>query len=144
MGKTSLTFGYYITGDAVEHWPEVAGFMAQVMPKMHGEMELEDFILGFLEERFHLFVGYKDDVPVCGMVTENVKYYRMKGFRVVAAAGLGFQDFMKQFMDYILGWAKYNGASFIEAWTDPAMTRYHRRFKAQKVYDIIRFPVEGE
>lgn len=141
MDDATLTFKYFVGVDAVEHWPEVAEFVAQVIPKMHGELELSDFIRGFVENQFQLFIGYKGDIPVAVMITENVQYYRMKGFRVVAAAGAGFQDFMRQFMDYIKVWVRGNDGSFIEAWTDPAMTRYHRRFKAKKVYDIIRFPV---
>lgn len=135
-----LEITYHVGLDAVEQWPLVAGFVAQVLPKTQGELVLSDFVDGFANEHFHLFIGTVGEEITCCMVTENVQYPQFKVIRVVVAAGAGFEKFMRQFMDYIKNWAKVNGADFIEAWTLPEMTRYHRRFGSQKVYDIIRFP----
>lgn len=141
MGQTvKLDISYHVGLDAVEQWPLVAGFVAQVLPKTKGELVLSDFVDGFVEDRFHLFLGRTDGEVTGCMVTENVNYPQFRVIRVVVAAGAGFEKFMRQFMDYIKNWAKVNGADFIEAWTLPEMTRYHRRFGSQKVYDIIRFP----
>lgn len=143
MEKEGLTVKYFIMHEAAEHWDEVAELVNLVMPKMHGEMELTDFPRGFISGHFHLFVIYRDNVPTACMVTENAQYYRTRGFRVIAAAGADLKQFMIQYKDYLNIWVKANKGSFLEAWTDPAMTRYFRRLGAKKVYDIIRFPVEG-
>lgn len=136
----TLAITYHVGQDAADQWPLVHGFIAQVLPKTQGELCLSDFLQGFHDEHFHLFVGYADGEVTGCMVTENVHYPQFSVVRVVVAAGAGFEKFMKQFMKYIMNWAKVNGADFVEAWTLPEMTRYHRRFGSQKVYDIIRFP----
>lgn len=141
MGEAvKLDISYHVGQDAVDQWPLVAAYVAQVLPKMRGELVLSDFPDGFAGEQFHLFIGRTDGQVTGCMVTENVKYPQFNVIRVVVAAGAGLEKFIKQYMGYIMNWAKVNGADFVEAWTHPEMTRYHRRFGAQKVYDIIRFP----
>jgi hypothetical protein len=137
----TLEVGYYVAQDAVEHWPEVAAMVAQVLPKMEGEFALSDFVAGFAAERFHLFIGYEDGLVVACMITSLVEYPQYKVLEVPIAAGRGFGKFIKKFQDYISTWAKVNGALYMQAYTSPAMTRYHRRFGAQKVYDVIRYPL---
>lgn len=135
-----LEITYHVGQDAADQWPLVQGYVVQVLPKMHGELVLSDFLDGFVNEHFHLFIGWVDGQVTGCMVTENVMYPQFKVIRVVAAAGAGFEKFMLKFMAYIMNWAKVNGAEYVEALTSPEMTRYHRRFGSQKVYDIIRFP----
>lgn len=137
----TLEVGYYVAQDAVKHWPEVAPLIAQVLPKMDGEFALSDFVDGFAEERFHLFIGYQDGIVVACMITQLVEYPQYKVLEVPIAAGAGFGKFITKFRAYISTWAKVNGAQFLQAYTSPAMTRYHRRFGAQKVYDLIRYPL---
>lgn len=137
----TLEVGYYVAQDAVAHWSEVAPLIAQVLPKMDGEFALSDFVDGFAEERFHLFIGYQDGIVVACMITQLVEYPQYKVLEVPIAAGAGFGKFITKFRDYISTWAKVNGAQFLQAYTSPAMTRYHRRFGAQKVYDLIRYPL---
>lgn len=135
-----LEISYHVGQDAAKHWPLVEGYVAQVLPKLQGEMVLSDFIDGFIREQFHLFIGWLDGEVTGCMVTEVIEYPQFRVIRVVAAAGSGFEKFMRKFMSYVMNWAKTNGALYVEAWTLPEMTRYHRRFGSQKVYDIIRFP----
>ena len=135
-----LDITYHVGQDAVLHWPLVEGYVAQVLPKMQGELVLSDFVTGFDNNQFHLFIGYQDSLVAGCMITEIVAFPQYKVIRVVAASGAGFGKFIKQFMDYIMNWARVNGALYVEAWTSPEMTRYHRRFGSQKVYDIVRFP----
>lgn len=139
----SLEIGYYTGQNAVALWPTVAELVQPALDKSQGELVLADFPAGFLSGQFQLFLGYTDGKITGCMITEFVEYPQVKAVRVVIAAGAGFKNFMKQFMGYLKNWAKQNQASFIEAWTPPAMTRYHRRFGAKKVYDIIRFSLEG-
>ena len=135
-----LDISYHIGQDAADQWPLAAGYVAQTLSKTQGELVLSDFVDGFTDNRFHLFLGRIDgEVSGC-MVTEHVAYPQFSVIRVVVAAGAGFEKSIRQYMEYIMNWAKVNGADFVEAWTLPEMTRYHRRFGAQKVYDIIRFP----
>lgn len=135
-----LEITYHVGQDAADHWPLIEGYVAQVLPKSQGEMVLSDFPEGFVNEHFHLFIGWTGGQVTGCMVTENVVYPQYKVIRVVAAAGSGFEKFMRKYMAYIMNWARVNGAEYVEAWTHPEMTRYHRRFGSQKVYDIIRFP----
>jgi len=135
-----LEISYHVGQDALAQWPLVAGFVAHVLPKMQGELALSDFPIGFANEKFHLFVGRTDGQVTGCMITENVEYPQFKVIRVVVAAGAGFEKFIVRFMGYVANWARVNGAAYLEAWTHPEMTRYHRRFGSQKVYDIIRFP----
>lgn len=137
----TLEVGYYVAQDAVEHWPEVAAMVAQVLPKMEGEFTLSDFVDGFAAERFHLFIGYEDGEVVACMITCLVEYPQFKVVEIPIAAGRGFSRFITEFRSYIATWARANGAVHLQAYTTPAMTRYHRRLGAQKVYDVIRYPL---
>lgn len=137
----TLEVGYYVGQEAVEHWPEVAPLIAQVLPKMHGEFSLSDFVDGFAENHFHLFIGYQDELVVACMVTRLVEYPQYKVLEIPVAAGASFGKFITKFREYINTWAKVNGAQSLQAYTSPAMTRYHHRFGAQKVYDVIRYPL---
>lgn len=133
-----LEISYHVGQDAADQWDLVKGFVAQVLPKMQGEMALSDFFDGFVGERFHLFVGRTDGEVTGCMVTELIAYPQYSVIRVLVAAGAGFAKFVAQYMGYIKNWANVNGASFIEALIIPEMMRYYRRFGSQKVYEVIR------
>lgn len=134
-----LDISYHIGQDAADQWPLVSGYVAQVLPKMQGEMVLSDFVDEFIANRYHLFIGRTDGEVTGCMITEMDVYPQYKVIRVVVAAGAGFGKFVRQFMAYIMNWARVNGALYVEALTTPEMTRYHRRFGSQKVYDVIRY-----
>jgi hypothetical protein len=121
------------------HWGAVERLLAPVETRAaHGEFTVADLEELCREGRAVAAVGF-DPHPVIAMVFETVHYPRRMNLRVIAMGGsnlAGARTFWSQFV----AWAGESGASEIEAWTSPAMTRMLRPLGFAPAYDLVRMP----
>lgn len=141
-------------GDAVLHFfskdeiPEVWDQLAPLYQKSidrscHGEYTVEDLyriarqgagVAGALYD--------KGELKVALMIGE-IYYPHFKGANVFALGGSGYRKLFKALFPMLCEHLKKQGCEFLECCTSPGMTRYYRGSGLNKVYDVLRFQLQG-
>lgn len=130
-------------GDRVDDvWDAAAPILQLALDHGLGEFDMKHVHDSCVNGNMQLFLGFELGKLKAAAVTSIITYPSIKVVRFVLAAGRGFNEFVNEYMDYIGIWAAANGASALESWNRPAMSRYLQRFGAEKVYEVNRISLE--
>jgi hypothetical protein len=138
-----MTLKQYVGPDVAIVWPVVEGLLQKAVDYAHGDITTEDLRLACIREEMQLFIFWDGETAKSSLVTEFLQYPRKKVIRVIAAAGKGYGQCVREYWDLLSVWAGQNGVSEFESWNRPSMTRYLRRLGFEKVYEVTRLRLKG-
>ena len=122
-------------------WPTVAELIRPVVDEAaKGEFTLPDLERMCRDGRAYAGVVLGEDGPQLGIVFQFKHYPQKMNAHVTAVGGKEMEAAAVSFWPTFREWCKESGATEIEAWTSPAMTRMLSRIGFMKAYDVVRMP----
>jgi hypothetical protein len=122
-------------------WASVADLIRPVVDQAaKGEFSLTDLERMCRDGRAYAGLVMGDAGPVLGIVFEFRHYPQRMNAHVIAVGGSELEAAAVTFWPTFREWCKESGATEIEAWTSPAMTRMLARLGFMKAYDVVRMP----
>ena len=139
MGQTLEQY----KGAAVEAvWDSAKELLQESLQHSNGEISLEQLRRYVHLEEVQLFLGIEDGKVELVIATELVQYPQYKVVRILQVAGK-FSKYVETHFGYFVSWAVANGAISIESYSRPEVTRFLKRFRSQKIYDVCRISLKG-
>lgn len=128
-------------------WPLVRPQLERcVVEAMKGEMEVDDIKTLLLQGKVAIVIFTNDRTGTnpyrkveLSIVVEPILYPRMSGINILAIGGSNFRNLHKKYGEQFMGWARMNGAQFVDALVGPGMQRIAKRLGFKPVYTHVRY-----
>lgn len=135
---------FVVAPDALDHtWKQVVHLVEKGMLTSDGELTIEQIRLLIVQGRMLLLISkdIREQKIKAALVTELITFPNYRCMNIVSLAGdsLGLDDEDIKQLKQI---CRRYGATKLQGWTHPAMTRFLQKKGFNKKYDVIRMDIE--
>ena len=96
-------------------WPQVKDLIAKSTKYSNGDLEANDILTMIFTEKYHLWIFFNHGELQQVMVTQLERRPKQTVCIIIALAGYNLPENWEIFSEYLITWAKENGASKLEA-----------------------------
>lgn len=139
-GVGRMRFKFCPADVADKFWDVLSPYVSRVIEKAcHGEFT-EDNIRQLVRlGNVVLGVGEKNGEIAMVVGVESIYYPNASAVNVLAMAGRGVDEFMRDILPRFAYWLRGKGVDWIECSVSPGMERIHKRYGFETVYRNMRY-----
>lgn len=131
------------TKDIESMWPFIEGYMKKAAKYTYGRFEAEDIKDGLLSKPQQLWIAF-DDIKIYGaVVTEVIKYPRMKVLIMHFTAGKELITWKDLMLSNLQNFAKVNDCKIIESYGRPGWAKVFKNDGYKQQFIFYELPLEN-